>query len=123
LEDRPVSDGKVSLVARAFEPVVLLRVINGTRKMSAFLAIADMLALSYPHKDAMVIFGRICEELHSSDRNFAESSYHLLWIGGCFPEHRAHQNPEITDEHAEASEHEELRQLSAGNIAFVGRAN
>src|SRR5690349_13795153 len=71
----------------------------------------------------MVVCGRISEQLHSSHRNFTETRDRLLRIGRGFREHRAHQNPEITDEHAKTGEYEEFRQLSASNVAFVGRTN
>src|SRR5262245_22829152 len=110
-------------MARAFEPIVLLRVIDGTGKVSAFLAIADMLILGHPHENAMVVLRGVGKQLYSSDWNFVQTSHRFLRIGRRFRQHRAHKNPEVADEHAEAGEHEKFRQLSAGNVAFIGRAN
>src|SRR5215469_368989 len=110
-------------MARAFEPVVLARVIHGTREVSAFLAVAHMLTFGRSHKDAMVIFRGIGKQLYSSDRNFSQTRNRLLRIYRGFRKYRAQQNPEIADEHAETGEHEELRQLPAGDVAFVGCAN
>ena len=100
-----------------------LTAVNRTREVSAFLAITDVLILGCSNENAMVALGRVSEQLHSSHRNFAETRDRLLRIGRGFREHRAHQNPEITDEHAKTGEYEEFRQLSASNVAFVGRTN
>src|SRR5579872_4674606 len=91
--------------------------------MSAFLAVADVLILRGSYEDALVVPGGIRKQLYSADRNFAETCNRLLGIGRSFRKHRAQQNPEIADKHTEAGEHEELGQLSARHVAFVGRAN
>src|SRR5215467_10686071 len=91
--------------------------------MSAFLAIAYVFVLGGPNHDAVVIFCRVAEQLHSSDRNLPELSHRLLRVDGSLIENGTNQNPNVAHEHAEAGQDEEFRELPTRHIALVCRTN
>jgi hypothetical protein len=64
LQDRAVPDGKESLVAGAFEAVILRGIIDGTGKMRAFLAVGDVFVFASTHHDAMILRCRRREYLN-----------------------------------------------------------
>ena len=91
--------------------------------MSAFLAVAYVFVFAGPNHDAVVIFCWIAEQFHSSDRDFAKLGYRLLRVDGSLVKKRTNQNPDVSDEHAEAGQDEEFCELPARDVAFVRGAN
>src|SRR5438270_8082711 len=76
-----------------------------------------------PNHDAVVIFGWIAEQFHSSDRNFSNLGYRLLRVEGSLVKKRTNQNPNIAHEHAEAGQYQELGELPTCDIALVSGTN
>src|SRR6266567_6434948 len=91
--------------------------------MSTFLTIAYVFILARSDHDAVVLFRRIVEQFHSSDRNFSELGDRMLWVDRSLVEKRPNQNPNVSCEHAKAGEDQELGELATCDIALVSGAN
>src|ERR1700687_1090904 len=91
--------------------------------MSAFLAVAYVFVFAGPNHDAVVIFCWIAEQFHSSDRDFAKLGYRLLRVDGSLVKKRTNQNPDVSDEHAQAGQYQELGELPTCDIALVSGTN
>src|ERR1035437_7216907 len=107
----------------AFEPIARLRIVDCAGEVCAFLAVAYVLVLARSHHDAMVFFGRVGKQLHSTHRNLSQSSHGLLRIRGSLVEEGPNKNPDVSHEHSEARQDKKLGQLSASNVALVRRVD
>src|SRR5215470_17198446 len=104
LQDRAVLDGKESLMAGAFEAIILRGIVDSAGKVCALLAVGDVLVFSSAHHDAAIFGCRIGEQLHAADRNLTNlrDLYTGKLTSSC--ETRFQKNPQVSYKHAQARE-------------------
>src|SRR4029453_14768124 len=110
-------------MARTLKAIIFRRIVDCAGQMRTFLSVGDVLLFTRTNQDAVVLRRRVGEEFHASHRNFAECRYLRRRIDGLINEVSLRQNPQVTDEHAQARESQELGELPSRDVALVAREN
>src|ERR1041384_148402 len=91
--------------------------------MRALLAVGHVLLFAPADHDAVVLRRRVVEQFHPPNWDFAQFGDLDTRKRRILCESRLHQNPQVADEHGEASQRQELGELPAGDVTFVTRKN
>src|ERR1700730_10294426 len=103
-------------MARALQPVVRLRIIDGARQVSAFLAIGNVRIRAGADHNALVLWFGECEQLDTANGNLTGASYDLSAICRLAIHPRPDEYPDVAGEHREAGQGQELRELTPADV-------
>ena len=91
-------------MTRAFEPVLLLLIVDRAGKMSAFLAKGYESIGSGAYQNAWLAGGRVLKYLDGAHGELVNRRYGNLRILRGLVEYRPREDPEVAYEHPEACE-------------------
>src|SRR5579872_1034085 len=106
-------------MAGALQLLLLRGVVNGAGKVSAFLAVGNVLLRSRAHQDALVLGCGIKKQLYSPYWYLIRSRNGGCRVRGPAREPGTHQDPQIAHEHAQTGQHQEFGELAPAHVALV----
>src|ERR1700721_2871989 len=87
--------------------------------MCALLAVCHVFVFAAADQDAMILWSRVGEEFHATNRDFTHLANLDRRKRGSPGKIRLRQNPKIADEHTEARERKKLGELAACHVTLV----
>src|SRR5262249_11489305 len=91
--------------------------------MSALLAIGNVRLFVRSDQDAGILLSGITKQPNTADWHVAGLTDGLFRVIGVPAQQRTNQNPRVADEHAQAGQHEEFRELAPADVALIGGMN